>query len=86
MKSINQSISPLTEGFNFFVNLFANGQFNELSVVPSVDGYRVSLDNENYLGTLAKNADSTWNVVEGCFPSTLLQDITNRIDKRIGNL
>lgn len=85
MKSINQSITPLSEGFKFFVNLFACGQFNEMSVIPSVDGYRVSMDNENYVGTVAKNADSTWNIVDGSFPSSLFHDITRLIDKRIGN-
>ena len=83
MKNTDNTAATKANSFNFFINLFDNGEFNELVVTKGMDGYQVNLDNETYLCTLARNADQTWQIVKGCIPSFVLSKITQGIDRKL---
>lgn len=77
--------SAKTSSFNFFINLFDNGEFNELVVTKGTDGYQVNLDNEAYLGTLARNSDHSWRLVNGNIPAFVINKIIQGIDRKLNN-
>lgn len=70
---------------NFFINLFDNGEFNEIVITQGQDGYSVNMDNDTYLGTLIRNSDSTWNLIKGRLPNYVLSQITRGIDRKMKN-
>ncbi len=77
--------TAMANSFNFFINLFDNGEFNELVITKGSDGYQVNLDNDTYLGTLFRNSDRTWKLVSGTIPSFIMNDITRGIDRKLNN-
>ncbi|KAA8476411.1 hypothetical protein BDE36_3018 [Arcticibacter tournemirensis] len=85
MKSIDESTAAKANSFNFFINLFDNGEFNELVVTQGVDGYQVELDNETYMCTLAQDSNHCWKLIKGSIPSFVISEITQRIDRKLSN-
>lgn len=70
--------------FNFFINLFGS-ELNELVATKGTEGYQIHLDNETYLGTIAKNSDHTWTLIDGTIPPFIMTEITGRIDGKMNN-
>jgi hypothetical protein len=71
--------------YNFFVNLFDNGEFNEIVVTQNQDGYSVNLEDNTFLGTLAQNSDHSWSLVKGNMPAYLFNEIIKSINQKIKN-
>ena len=71
--------------YNFFVNLFDNGEFNEIVVTQNQDGYSVNLEDNTFLGTLAQNSDHSWRLVKGNMPAYLFNEIIKSINQKIKN-
>lgn len=81
----NPPANAKPDSFNFFINLFDYGEFNEVVVRKEVDGYQVNLDDEIYLCTLARNNDHSWELVKGNIPASVVGKITQGMDRKLSN-
>ncbi|WP_374164253.1 hypothetical protein [Arcticibacter sp. MXS-1] len=85
MNIAENSIASKANSFNFFINLFDYGEFNELVVTQDAEGYQVKLDNDTFLCTIVRDLDSRWRMVKGNIPASLMNKITQGIDRKLKN-